>query len=562
MRGWLAAGDLDIRCLGDFCEMGTCKHFNNLLNKFPDDEIFTEDTQKVSFLNGYIYNKEDYMDGISQSWPEVFTESLQKNVAESLKKLRGGFCGYIFDKQNGRLTAYADQSGVKALYYYVNGRQWILSDHLDYMVEVLKANRLLFDFNPLAAKYMLTYGYMIDGSTFIKQIHRLLPGKYLCIESGEATVTRYHFINNVEKQMTEREAVEKIDASFREAIRREFEKDKEYNYRHLVDLSGGLDSRMVSWVAHDMGYTNQVNIAYSQAGYQDANISEKIALHLGHEYIFKLLDDIQWMYDLEEITSQNNGAALYMGITGGRRMLNMLHMEQFGIEHTGMIGDSVIGTFYQDKEVSYGKPVFGRNVYSERLRYEFDKEILKEYSSQEMFAVYTRGMLGAESSYITRQHYIETASPFMDVDFLDTAFSVPFDYRKHHHIYLKWIKEKYPKAAEFGWEKWGGVKPKENLIFLRKVRTTQRLLWKLVCSLFHIDNRDIMNPVDYWYDKDRNIQKYLTDFYNSNIESQVIDDNLRKDISLMFYAGTVWEKSMALTVLAVIKKYFSSNGEG
>ncbi len=71
-----------------------------------------------------------------------------------------------------------------------------------------------------------------------------------------------------------------------------------------------------------------------------------------------------------------------------------------------------------------------------------------------------------------------------------------------------------------------------------------------------------MNPVDYWYDKDRNIQKYLTDFYNSNIESQVIDDNLRKDISLMFHAGTVWEKSMALTVLAVVKKYFSSNVEG
>ena len=43
------------------------------------------------------------------------------------------------------------------------------------------------------------------------------------------------------------------------------------------------------------------------------------------KFVFKFLDDIQWMYDLEEITSQNNGAALYMGITGGRRMLNMLH---------------------------------------------------------------------------------------------------------------------------------------------------------------------------------------------------------------------------------------------
>lgn len=557
MHGFLAAKELDIECLGEFYDMGSCKQYNNLLNKFPGDNIFFEDNQHISFLNGYVHNKSDYIHEDYRDWPAAFTNALYQDTEGSLKKLRGGFCGYLFDKQNEMLIAYTDQIAVKALYYYADGEKWMLSDHLDYMVKVLKANHIPFDFNPVAAQYMLTYAYMIDDSTFIRQIHRLLPGKYLSVKSGQVSITRYHFIANKEKRMSEAEAVEIIDTAFREAIRREFDKDREYGYRHLVDLSGGLDSRMVSWVAHDMGYTDQVNVTYCQAGYRDESISKQVALYLGHEYVFKPLDDIRWMYDLEEITSRNNGAALYMGITGGNRMLRTLRTEQFGIEHTGLIGGSDVGTFYHDRKFNYGKPVFGMNAYSERLKYEFDEEILKEYPCQEMFAIYTRGMLGAESSYLTRQHYVETASPFMDVDFLDIIFSVPFDYRNYHHIYLKWMKEKYPASTEFGWEKWGGVKPKESLIFIRKMKTTQRLLWQFFCSVFHIDNRDIMNPVDYWYYKDKSIQKYLTEFYDNVIKNQALEDDLRKDISLMFHEGEVWEKSMALTVLAMVKKYFT-----
>ena len=557
MHGWLAAGNLDIACLGDFCDMGECKQFNHLLNKFPEDQIFMEDAEKVSFLNGYVFNKKDYMTQTSKNWSEAFSIALEKDIAGSLKKLRGGFCGYIFHKQQDNVIAYVDQTAVKALYYYVNGNRWILSDRLDYMATVLKANRLLFDFNPLAARYMLTYGYMIDDSTFIKQIHRLLPGNYVSIKRGKATIVRYHLIENVELQMTEEEAVEKIDASFREAIRREFEKDKEYGYRHLVDLSGGLDSRMVSWVAHDMGYTDQVNMTYSQMDYYDETIAKQLADYLHHEYLFKALDDASWLRDVEKIVSQNNGAALYTGITGGSRMLGLLNTKEFGIEHTGMLGDVVLAPFFHDEEFSHGKPQFGFKMYSERLKYKFDDALLKEFPCQEIFTTYTRGILGAQSSYIIRQNYIETASPFMDVDFLDVEYSIPFKYRNRHHIYLKWMLEKYPDATEFGWEKWGGIKPKESHIFFRKIKTTQRLVRGAFCKTFKIANKDLMTPVDYWYQRDTETQKFYKEYFENNIQSQVITDDLREDIILMFREGIVFEKSMALTVLAMVKKYFA-----
>lgn len=547
--GFLAAGNLNIACLGDISRMGGCCQYSHLLNKFPGDQFLLQENEKICFLNGYIYNK-------TANWPEDFAGALSEDAKGTLRGLRGGFCGYQYDQKKKELLVYTDQIAVKPVYYYVNGDMWMVSDRVEEMVEVLRYNRLSCDFQPLAAQYMLTYGYMIDDTTFVRQISRLLPGKYLRARDGQVSVERYHFIQNAPQNMSEEEAVERIDTAFREAVRREFEKDREYGYRHLVDLSGGLDSRMVSWVAHDLGYTDQVNVTYCRDGYLDEKIARQIALHLGHEYLFKPLDDGKWMYDIDEMTSQNNGAALYMGVTGGRRLLETINMELFGIEHTGMIGDAILGTLYRDKELSCGKPTFGQSVHSVRLQYQFDEKILEEYSNQEMFGIYTRGMLGASSSYLIRQQYIETASPFMDVDLLDVAFAIPFEKRNHHHIYLRWLNEKYPQATEFGWEKWGGIKPRESHILFRKMKTTQRLLWQTFCSGAHIRNRDNMNPIDYWYDRDAGIQKYFADYVEDAIDNPVLGEDLRKDIRLLFREGSVEEKSLAITVLAMTKKYF------
>lgn len=554
IHGFLAAGNMNIECLGQHADMGQCKQYSHLLVKFPKDQVFLDEDGQISFLDGYVHNKECFCTDEDSDWQNAFARAVREDAVKCLRALRGGFCGYVYDRRDAGLTAYTDHVSVRALYYYVSGSQWMVSNHLPYMTAVLKANGIRYHLNETAVKYMLTYGYMLDDSTFVKEIHRLLPGQLVRIKNGGAEVERYYMIPDREVRMSEDEAVERIDSAFREAVRREFEKDREYGYRHLVDLSGGLDSRMVSWVAHDMGYTDQLNVTYCRSGYLDEKIAGRIADYLGHEYLFKPLDDIGWMYDIDEIVSKNNGAALYTGITGGDRLLNILNTNQFGIEHTGMIGDAVLSTFYHDRELNYGKPQLGLHKYSERLSYAFSDEIVQEYPCQEMFAIYTRGILGAQSSYMIRQHYVETASPFMDVDFLETAFSLPFSYRDSHHIYLKWMLQKYPGATQFGWEKWGGVKPREDQIFLRKVKTTGKLLRQKSRRALKLPDRDNMNPLDFWYQKKPKIQEYYREYFDRN-RSGIVGD-MGKDISLMFEEGNVTEKSMALTVLGAVKLYF------
>lgn len=556
MYGWLVTNHLNIECLGECLKLSGIVQYQCLMSKFPEDQVFLTEEDQISFLDGYVYNKNEFMEEYRETkWENAFARAME-NEGACLKKLRGAFCGYIYRMHNKEIHAFTDHTSNRALYYYADGIRWILSNRVEFMVKVLKENHIIYDFNYLAAQYMLTYGYMLDDSTFVKQIHRILPGEYVRIINGHAEVKRYHLIQNNETWVSEKEAIEKIDIAFRNAIKREFSKDDEYGYQHLVDLSGGLDSRMVSWVAHDLGFDKQVNITYSRTGYQDERISKEIAKKLNHEYLFKALDDAQWMYDIDEITSLNNGSALCIGITGGSRFLDILNNDKFGIEHTGMIGDAILSTFYQNEQFNYSRPRLGLHRYSERLQYEFGNEMLKEYSCQEMFAIYTRGILGAQSSYMIRQNYVETSSPFMDVDFLDTVLSLPFEYRTRHRIYLKWMLERYPESTEFGWEKWGGIKPKESHILFRKIKTTERLIRQKICEIFGLNNVDSMTPVDLWYKQNYDIQTFFEKYYNEVLESSTINFELKNDLSIMFHKGNVFEKSMALTVLAMFKKYF------
>ncbi len=552
LRGWLVAKNLNINCLGKYQDLGFVYQYDDRLHKFPQDEVFLSDGERISFLDGYIYNKEAFIcpEGY-HDWQRSFALSLGKDVAAHLEKMRGAFCGYSYERETGDVIIYTDQVSNKALYYYVEGDKWMISNYVALIVRVLRANRITCHFNPTAARYMLTYGYMLDDSTFVTQIRRLLPGHYGKISDGRVRLFKYYEIPCDEEQMSEKEAVEQIDSAFRQAIVREFTKDREYGYRHLVDLSGGLDSRMVTWTAHELGFREQVNIAYSRLDYLDQKISAQVAMALKHEYLYKAMDDLTWMYDVDEMTCKNNGAAVCLGMTGGNRLLRMLDKETFGIEHTGMVGDAIVSTFYHDKNLNDQSPVFGLNQYSNFLRYSFDEKILTQYKKQEIFAVVTRGLLGAQSSYMIRQNYLETGSPFLDVDFLAAVMAVPFAYRKNHYIYLKWIADRYPAAADFIWEKWG-VKPRESEIFKRKIKTTGKLAAGYLQKVSHKPSRSSMNPMDYWYQNDMDVRKYVETMYKERIADDSLPEDLRHDMKLLFTAGNFTEKTQVLTVLSAM----------
>lgn len=564
MYGWIVAKNMNIHFEKEEnakkYSINEYQIFVNVMNKFHKDTVFDFEIDKIQLLDGVILNKQELLEEYHQSnWKNVVdTISIQHDFPN---KLRGCFNGVLYNKEKKSITAYTNHIGDRTVYYYIDKEHVLISSNYNYMLEILRYNNISIAVNMTAAKYMLTYGYMLDDVTFCEQIHRLLPGSKLCIDENDILnykIEYYYQLDNIANQnYTEDQAIEAIDLSFRRAIKREFEKDCEYGYRHLVDLSGGLDSRMTCWVADDMGYEDQVNISYCKSGYYDEKISKEIAAYLNHEYIFKYLDDKKFIYDIEEIMIKNFCAATYFGITGGNRLLKSLNMQMFGLEHTGQVGDAILSTFYNNEEENYAKPVFGENQYSNFLKFKFDNEILSRYKNKELFAINTRGFLGACSSHLIRQNYIEVSSPFLDVDFMNTCFSIPFSMRKNHYIYLKWIKTKYPKALEFQWEKTrvkmtSGWKWRSKIKFigLKIKHGVEKFLLKKQYT-------DGMNPFEYWYNQDPEVKKFIESYYEENFKYlEIFGTDELYQIESMFKKSTAIDKMLVLTVIASVKKVY------
>ena len=236
------------------------------------DTIFRFEEGKICLLDGVILNKKELLDEKQERiWQTLFEKlALQEDFPSVLSRC---FNGIIYDRDKNKFTVYTNHVGDRPVYYYFDKSKMLIASNYNYMLKVLKYNNIFLSVNQMAAKYMVTYGYMLEDVTFCKEIHRLLPGTKLNIKGNnveEYELIRYYQVNNEEDlSITEEQAIELVDQGFRKAVKREFEKDEEYGYKHLVDLSGGLDSRMVSWVANDMGYKDQLNISYCKEGYYD-----------------------------------------------------------------------------------------------------------------------------------------------------------------------------------------------------------------------------------------------------------------------------------------------------
>ena len=61
-----------------------------------------------------------------------------------------------------------------------------------------------------------------------------------------------------------------------------------------------------------------------------------------------------------------------------------------------------------------------------------------------------------------------------------------------------------------------------------------------------------MNPMDYWYQNDVEVRKYIKTVYEERIESSLLPDDLRHDMKRLFEEGNFIEKTQVLTVLCAM----------
>ena len=549
-----------------------------VVNKFMNDRVFFDSPLFTIIVEGVVLNNHLLIEKYSaENWEQCVQEMYLRNGDSFFNEFRGSFSGALYDKQQEKWIIYTDHIGDKQIFYTETPEGYIFGSEIGFLVNARKINNLPVTVDETGCYMTLTHGFCIDDKTLVKEVHKLIAGHYYELTPSGLRILRYHQFSNIpDKALTEDNAIEDINRLFQNAVRLQFEKDREYGYRHLACLSGGLDSRMTVWVAHQMGYTDQLNITFSQSGYLDFSVAQQIAIDLHHDWLFKPLDGGDCINLIDKITPITYGSANFFGLAHGKSMEDLINYEPFGIIHTGQIGDAIIGTFFKKNEFN-PEYKMGQSAYSleliERLS---DYKIQEDYHNEEIFCLYTRAFTGANQGLLTFQENSESCSPFIDVDFLEFCYKIPLNLRFGHKIYFDWILQKYPEASEYVWEHTGKkIKSFEN----KEFKYTQVMGKKLPMpgnpefrgwlkgsilrrlglrkkgqkpKTIVLVSKNNMNPVDYWYNTNPRLKEFMDNYWD-NHNHWIPEGQIKEDMTHLYKDCVLYDKLQCLSVLSAMK---------
>lgn len=529
---------------------------NYMNDKFINDKLFVENDEYIIILDGVVTNTKSLKEKYHEpSWERVVKLMYARNGSQFFSEFRGEFAGALYDKKLQQWIIFSDHLSTKNLYYALIDGNFICAESLDFIYTLLKKNNICYHFDANNAMLLLTYGAMIEDKTLASEVLKLKQGFYLKFTNKTSiSIERFYKLSNKSNlNLTEEECVNNIDNLFKNAVRENFEKDNEYGYKHFVALSAGLDCRMTSFVAHELGYEKQLNYTFSQTSYYDQIVPQKMTEFLNHEWIFKALDNGMWLYDIEEATRLSGGQCTYYTIAHTNSLFKYLNFKELGLVHTGQIGDVTISIGSKNVEPFS----FGDGAYSPQYIKKVNFVPTETFENKEL-GMYNYRYLGATNYGIQNYYpYTETLSPFMNLDFLEFALSIPNKLRYNHVLYKKWIIERHPDAAKFVWEKIGCKITDPVLNIGHRMIPIKKIPHKILNQfrLKDLDSKRYMNPLGYYLANNEELKRYLWKYFD--YADEIEDEGLRTSLLRIKETGSAIEQNQALSLLAAIKLYFS-----
>lgn len=529
----------------------------SIIDKFIDDKVYSEDRDIFICSDGLMLNARELRNKYSCVDNFHLLKRLYKNSPHFFpSELRGDFDGVIYDKNKDSLTLYTNHIGSKWVFYYYNKKDkiFIFGTELKMVVAGMRVLGIEPELCEEGAYFLLTFGYMLADYTLTKGVKKLSPGSTLTLKNWELESKEYYRLQNTPYiEDSEEKIIKTLDELFRVAIKAEYDKDLEYEYRHVATLSGGLDSRMNVCYARKLGYENILNITFSQSNYLDEQIAKKIASDWGYDFLFYSLDNGNYLRNVDLPVIVNDGLVLFSGAAHALEMQSSISWSNIGLVHTGMIGDLILGSYLLHPHHSdVSEEIIKKTAYSSKLMEKVDSEVFSRmknnYDTDELFAFGERCVNGVFNGYRISESFTEYASPFLHIDFLDYAMSISPILRYEEKVYLDWIVQEAPEAAQYPWEKTGlPIGAGKFREFLRKGMKYARR------KVLGPSPKDSMNPFDYWYKTNGSLRKVFNDYFKNHINLLSGYPEILDDVKKMYNEGTPLEKTQPLTILAAMK---------
>jgi len=247
----------------------------------------------IIVFNGEVYNfksirKELEILGykfFSESDTEVILYSYKEWGIECLEKFIGMFAFSILDKCKRKMFLVRDRAGVKPLYYYDDGGEFLFASELKSFHEYPSFSK---EQNTEVLPYYFQFGYIPAPDTIFKNTYKLRPGHYLEYDLVTHTydVLEYWSVDTCyakEKfDKSEKEILGDLEELLTDAVDLRMVSDVPVG----VFLSGGYDSSLVTALLskNKDRKLHTFTIGFDDKKYNEAEHAKEIAKHFGTEH--------------------------------------------------------------------------------------------------------------------------------------------------------------------------------------------------------------------------------------------------------------------------------------
>ncbi len=251
----------------------------------------------VIVYNGEVYNYKEIREELikegygfdSNSDTEVILKAYHKWGIKAVDRFIGMFAIAIYDKERKTITLIRDRVGVKPLYYYFDGKDFVFASELKPIMLYKKDLTI----NKDALYEFFQFGYISSNLSIFENCFKLPAGHYATFNIQHSTfnIKEYWsivpFFEKPKFKKSEKELVDELEKLLIDAFRYRMVSDVPVG----VFLSGGIDSSVVAAILQKhYGNIHTFTIGFKEAKYNEATYAKQVASHLGTIHTEKFLD--------------------------------------------------------------------------------------------------------------------------------------------------------------------------------------------------------------------------------------------------------------------------------
>jgi asparagine synthase (glutamine-hydrolysing) len=270
--------------------------------------LCNEDQSIWITFNGEIYNYVELKTELQQHGhmfhtstdTEVIVHGYEQWGTDVVNHLKGMFAFGIWDEIRKQLFIARDRFGIKPLYYYQEGADFVFASE----IKAIKANtevRTNLDYTSFTDFF--AYRYVPSPNTIWKEVKKLPPAHFMLLKSdGSTQISEYWKIPFNDKIISDKDAIERFDDLLLNSVKIHARSDVPVG----SFLSGGYDSSALVYYMSRFGYVPETfSIGFEGWDVSEHLFAEQVAKQYGTKHnstilnsqSLDLLDELVWVYD-------------------------------------------------------------------------------------------------------------------------------------------------------------------------------------------------------------------------------------------------------------------------